>query len=367
MTRKERAMRAAILSAPGTPLVVRDDVEIGSPGPNEVRVRLAATGVCHSDLSIVDGSLPLVPTPAVLGHEGAGVVTEVGSSVSSLSEGDHVILSWVTPCGTCRPCLHGQVNLCLTDLEHVMIPTPRLQAAGEPVYVAQLGTFAEEVMVNAAAAIKIDPEVPLEIASLLGCGVMTGVGAAINTAKVEPGSSVVVFGCGGVGLNVVQGARLAGASEIVAVDVRQDKLDAAKRFGATRGATPEELNDVTVELTGQVGFDYAFEVIGRPETIRNAWEATRRGGTTVVVGAGSPTAEVTFSALELFFMEKRLLGCVYGSADPRRDFPRLLGLWRAGKLDLDGLITQRIALDDINQAFDAMARGEGVRSLVTFD
>ena len=360
-------MRAAILQAVGKPFDVVDGVELVGPGPNEVRVRMAATGVCHSDLLIQQGVLSdLVPIPSVLGHEGAGVVTELGPGVTGLAEGDHVILAWVNPCGTCRPCLAGDPSLCLTDLFAQMAPTPRFHLDGQPIFTAGPGTFAEEVIIKEGAAIRIDQDIPLEVAALVGCGVMTGVGAAINTAKVEPGSSVVVFGCGGVGLNVVQGARLAGASEIVGVDLRPDKLEAAKRFGATHCTHPDQLAEVSQEITGGVGFDYAFEVVGRPSTMQAAYGATRRGGTTVVVGASSPTDEICFNSYELFYSGRRLVGCVYGSADPRRDFPRLLRLWRQGKLDLEGLISRRIGLDDLDDAFAALAGGEVVRSVVTF-
>jgi S-(hydroxymethyl)glutathione dehydrogenase/alcohol dehydrogenase len=221
-------------------------------------------------------------------------------------------------------------------------------------------------MVLGEAAVKIPEDVPLDIAALIGCGVMTGVGAAINTAKVRPGSSVVVFGCGGVGISVIQGARIAGATEIVAVDVVESKLDAAKRFGATHAVPPGGLGAVNMELTGGRGFDYGFEVVGRPETIRNAWDATRRGGTTIVVGAGRMDAMVPFSAFELFYQERTLKGCWYGSANVRVDFPKLLGFWRQGMLDLEGMISNRIDLGEINEAFSACARGEVVRTLIEF-
>ena len=356
-------MRAALLRGVGEALEVRDDLELDGPGPGEVRVRLAATGVCHSDLSLQNGTIPH-PMPCVPGHEGAGVVEGVGDGVTALAEGDHVIISWVPPCGSCRFCLGDQPNLC-SSLGLGSMPAPHLKQGGDAVF-AGIGTatFAEETVVPATAAVRIDDDVPLDVASLIGCGVMTGVGAAINTAKVSPGSSVVVIGCGGVGVNVIQGARLAGAAEIVAVDLMDQKLKWARQFGATHAVTPDQLLATSEELTGGIGFDYAFEVIGRPETIRSAWDATRRGGTTTVVGAGRLDAMVTFSAFELFYAEKKLLGCVYGSADVRVDFHRLLRLWRQGKLDLEGLISRRIDLADINEAFAAMERGEVIRTVV---
>lgn len=356
-------MRAALLRGVGEALEVRDDLELEGPGPGEVRVRLSATGVCHSDLSLQDGTLPH-PMPCVPGHEGAGVVVAVGEGVASPAEGDHVIISWVPPCGTCASCLGGQPNLCAA-LGLGSMPAPHLKHAGEAVF-AGIGTatFAEETVVPSSAAIRIDEDVPLDVASLIGCGVMTGVGAAINTARVVPGSSVVVIGCGGVGVNVIQGCRLAGAAEIVAVDLVDQKLEWARRFGATHGVNPDALTATVQQVTGGRGFDYAFEVIGRPETIRAAWDATRRGGTTTVVGAGRLDAMVSFSAFELFYSEKALLGCVYGSADVRTDFDRLLRLWRQGRLDLEGLISRRIGLGDINEAFAAMQRGEVIRTVV---
>lgn len=358
-------MRGAVLRNVGEALEIRDDLELDDPGPGEVRVRIAASGVCHSDLSLQDGTIPH-PMPCVPGHEGAGEVVALGAGVTDLAEGDHVIISWVPPCGRCAACLGGQPNLC-TAIGLGSMPSPHLKIGADVVF-AGIGTatFADETVVPATAAIKIPRDVPFDIASLIGCGVMTGVGAAINTAKVRPGSSVAVIGCGGVGVNVIQGARIAGAAEIVAVDVVDQKLEWAKQFGATHAVRPDALPTTSNELTGGAGFDYVFEVIGRPETIRSAWDVTRRGGTTVVVGAGRLDAQVSFSAFELFYSEKALLGCVYGSADVRTDFHRLLRLWRSGRLDLEGLISRRIDLADINEAFAAMQRGEVIRTVVQY-
>jgi S-(hydroxymethyl)glutathione dehydrogenase/alcohol dehydrogenase len=239
---------------------------------------------------------------------------------------------------------------------------------GSPIFgFAGMGTFAEEIVVPQQAVVPIDPSVPLEIASLIGCGVMTGVGAAINTAKVEPGSSVVVFGCGGVGISAIQGARIAGAAEIVAVDLLESKLDDAKRLGATHGTTPDGLPSLSQEITGGDGFDYAFEAIGNPNTMRAAYDAVRRGGSAVIIGVGKADAMVSFSAFELFYSEKRLIGSYYGSADVRSDFHRLLRLWRAGKLDLEGMISRKLGIGDINDAFAAMRRGEMIRQVVQFE
>lgn len=358
-------MRAAIIPALNEKLEVRDDVSVVGPGPGEVHIRVAASGVCHSDISAQNGTLP-TPFPAVLGHEGAGEILSVGDGVTALAPGDHVIVSWVPPCGVCKVCRGGQPHLCMTYLIDALTAR-RFMAGDEPVGgMAGTGTFAEELVVPQVAAIKIPDDVPLDIASLIGCGVMTGVGAALNTAQVKPGSSVVVFGCGGVGISVIQGARIAGAAEIVAIDRVPEKLDMAKRFGATHAALPDQLGGISAELTEGLGFDYAFEVIGFPETIRNAWDATRRGGTTIVVGAGRMESMVEFSAFDLFYSGKTLRCCWYGSADVRTDFHTLLRLWRNGKLDLEGMITKRIDLADINDAFDECLSGRVIRQVIEF-
>ncbi len=360
-------MKAAILHKVGDDkLEVRDDVLTTPVGAGKVRIRIKATGVCHSDLSAMNGTIP-VAVPAVLGHEGAGEVTEVGAGVTSLAVGDHVVVCWSPQCGTCRDCINGQPQLCMayminafSDAHFTLNSTPLFGMAGA-------GTFAEELILLEQGAVRIEKDVPFDVASLLGCGVMTGVGAAINAAKVEPGSSVVVFGCGGVGISTIQGARIAGASTILAVDMVEAKLEWAKQFGATHSVKPEDLAQAQRELTGGAGFDYAFEVVGRSETIKAAYDATRRGGTTVVVGVGRAEDMVSFSAFDLFYNEKNLRGTYYGSANIRRDFPRLLDLWRAGRLDLDGMITRRLKLEDVNDAFGALSAGDVIRQVITFD
>ena len=361
-------MRAALLRNTGDEtLDIVDDMTTVEPGPGQVKVKIVATGVCHSDLSGMNGTIPQ-PAPAVLGHEGAGIVTELGAGVTNVSEGDHVIVAWSPPCGTCPSCTgRHQPHLCF-NIQMMMAVTPNFVLGGEPVFgFAGAGTFAEEVVLPKEAVIKIDDDVPFEIASLIGCGVMTGVGAAINTAKVVPGSSVVVFGCGGVGVSVIQGARIAGAAEIVAVDLNEDKHATAKAFGATHACTPDDLQDLRMEITGGEGFDYAFEAIGLAVTMRGAYDATRRGGTTVIVGVGRNDQEVKFNAFELFFDEKTMTGSYYGSADVRTDFHRMIRLWRAGRLDLERMITRRIKIDEINDAMGALARGEVIRQVISFD
>ena len=325
--------RAAIFNEVGKEEVeIRDDVECADAGPGEVRVKIHAAGVCHSDLSAMNGTLPM-PAPAVLGHEGAGEVVQVGEGVTDIVVGDHVIIAWTPPCGKCAACLRGEANLCV-NIFYNMAGAMRFTMGGTPIFgFAGTGTFAEEMIMPVQGVVKIPDDVPYEIGALIGCGVTTGVGAALNTAKVKPGSTVAVFGAGGVGVAAIQGARIAGAAEIVAVDMVPSKLD-AKRFGATHGTDPDGLDALNMQINQGQGFDYAIECVGLPQTIRASYDAVRRGGTAVIVGAGRSDAMVEFNAFELFFMEKKILGSYYGSADVRTEFLRLIRLWRAGRLDL---------------------------------
>jgi S-(hydroxymethyl)glutathione dehydrogenase/alcohol dehydrogenase len=359
--------RAAVLTDTSAPLAIRD-VDLAPTGPDQVRVRLKAVGVCHSDLSIVTGVLRH-PLPAVPGHEGAGVVTETGRDVTGVETGDRVILNWTPSCGACFFCAKGEPYLCdraATDA----YAAPYATLDGTPlVPVLGCGAFAEETLVLGRAVVPIPDGVPFDVAALVGCAVTTGFGAALNTAKVQPGDSVVVIGCGGVGLSIVQGARYAGATTVVAVDVTDDKRALAADLGATHtvdGGADDAEQQVRALTEGR-GADHAFEAIGRSATIRTAYRVTRRGGNTVVVGAGSHDDLVSFSALELFFQARSIVGCVYGSADVTRDFPRILGLYASGELALDRLITNRIALDEVNDALAAMAAGEGARTVVLFE
>jgi len=359
-------MQGAVLWAVGdTKLDVRDDLElIRGPGSGEVQVRIRATGLCHTDLSVMDGTVPM-PTPALLGHEAAGEIVALGPGVTGVAPGDTVIVSWVPPCGRCKVCLAGQPNLCGAVANPFMV-TPTHRAGATEIYpLAGVGSFVEEIVLRQEAVVPIPKDVPLPVASIIGCAVMTGVGAAMQAARVEPGSSVVVFGCGGVGMSVIQGARLCGAAEVAAVDYVAERLEAARALGATHTYTPDRISDAD-EIHDGDGFDYAFEVVGRPETIRAAWNAARRGGTVVVVGAGGLDQMVEFSAFELFYMEKTLLGTVYGSADVRRDFHRLLRLWRTGRLDLEAMVTKTIPISEINDGLAALRQGEGIRSVVEF-
>ncbi|SPE63873.1 S-(hydroxymethyl)mycothiol dehydrogenase [Streptomyces netropsis] len=359
-------IRAAVLSAVGAPLRIAG-IELPPPGPGQVRVRLAAAGVCHSDLSLSDGTLRQ-PVPAVLGHEGAGTVTEVGEGVTHVVPGDHVVLNWAPSCGDCHLCGLGEPWLCADAGSTATVPYATLAADGSSLYPG-LGTavFAEETVVRASAVLPLPEGVPLVEAALLGCAVLTGYGAVHHSARVRAGESVVVFGAGGVGLATLQSARLAGAGTIVAVDVSPRKEELARAAGATDFLVADDTTAKRIrELTGGHGADVAIECVGRADTIRTSWSATRRGGRTTVVGIGGKDQRVTFSALELFHFGRTLSGCVYGNSDPARDLPVIAGHVRAGRLDLSALVTERIGLDGIPAAFDAMLAGRGGRALVVF-
>ncbi|MEV6302393.1 alcohol dehydrogenase catalytic domain-containing protein [Actinoplanes sp. NPDC051861] len=356
-------MRAAVLHTIGDEkLEIRDDVAVLGPGPGEVHIRVRAAGVCHSDLSAINGGLPQ-PVPAVLGHEAAGDVLAVGDGVDDLEPGDRVAVNWLPSCGICSHCRRGENHLCMT---HVMAGyvMPRFMAGDLPVFgMAGCGSFAEEMVVPRAGAVRIDADVPYEVAALVGCGVTTGVGAVINTARVRPGDTVVVIGCGGVGIAAVQGARLAGAAVIVAVDTVPARHQAALRFGATHSVTPDELSDLQMEVVPE-GFDYSFDVVAVPQTLRTAWASTRRGGTVVVVGAGRAEHQVEFSPFELLFEGKSIIPSLYGSADPPRDFSRLLALWKAGRLDIEGMISRRLRLDQVGEALGNLGSGDVIRQVI---
>jgi S-(hydroxymethyl)glutathione dehydrogenase/alcohol dehydrogenase len=356
-------MRAAVFEELDKPLSVEEVTPI-PPGPRDVIVSVSASGVCHSDLSVINGTLPF-PPPCILGHEGAGIVEEVGGQVTSLKPGDRVVAAFVPACGECWYCLHDRANLCEFSFTS-MVPRAT-RADGSPLStMTGLGTFAETMTLADSAVVKVETDLPDEQLALIGCGVTTGVGAALNTAKVEPGSSVAVIGCGGVGQAVIQGARIAGAARIFAVDPVELKRKTAEQLGATDLIDPAQGDPVAQvqALTGGRGADYAFEVIGLPETILQAWNTARRGGTVVVVGAPRMDATVTFPAFPLFYDEKRLLGCIYGSAQVKRDFPRFISLTETGRLDLGAMVSRRVKLDEVNEAFRAMQAGEVIRSVI---
>ncbi|WP_406859951.1 zinc-binding dehydrogenase [Streptomyces sp. HUAS MG47] len=358
-------VRAAVLPAVGSPLEITG-VVLPEPGPGQVRVRLAAAGVCHSDLSLSNGTMR-VPVPAVLGHEGAGTVVSVGEGVTHVAPGDGVVLNWAPSCGACHYCVIGEVWLCADALTgagrvHAVAEDGRELHPG-----LNVAAFAEETVVPATCVLPAPDGVSLEDAALLGCAVLTGWGAVHHSARVGEGESVVVFGVGGVGLATLQAARIAGAGPIVAVDVSPEKEALARAAGATdfvlaSGTTAKDVR----RLTGGRGADVAVECVGRAATIRTAWDSTRRGGRTTVVGIGGKDQEVTFHALELFHWGRTLSGCVYGNSDPARDLPVLAEHIRAGRLDPGALVTERITLDGIPGAFDNMLAGKGGRALVVF-
>jgi S-(hydroxymethyl)glutathione dehydrogenase / alcohol dehydrogenase len=357
-------MRAAVLHEVGAPLQI-EEVTVGSPRGGEVAVRLCASGVCHSDLHTIDGSFPW-PLPAIFGHEGAGVVEAVGPGVANVAPGDHVILTWLPYCGTCRMCRRGRPNLCegqgWSDNGTMMDGTVRFAGAAGPISHCTTSSFAEHTVVAAQTCIPVDPALDLVELSLFGCAVMTGVGAVLNTARVQPGESVAVVGCGGVGLNVVQGARIAGAGRIVAIDRVAEKLALAVTLGATETIDAAAVDPVEALAPG---VDHVFEAIGRPATIELATNLTGPGGQAILIGMAPMGATARFTPLDLTLGERVIRGSWYGGVVPDRDFPRLLDLYRDGALQIDPIV-RRIALDDINGAFDAIRAGDAVRSVIVY-
>jgi NDMA-dependent alcohol dehydrogenase len=364
-----RKAKAVLCRSHNQPVVV-EQISVDAPKRGEVAVRLGACGVCHSDLSAINGTIAL-PLPLVLGHEGAGVVEEVGEGVADLAPGDHVVFSFIYMCGKCRFCVAGRPVLCLEQGKALTTPlegTPRARdAKGAPLGIfSGCGSMAQYATVSAENLIKIDPKIPLDCAALVGCGVTTGVGAVFNTAKVEPGSSVAVFGCGGVGLSAIQGAVIAGARRIIAIDTLEPKLEMAKRFGATdtilfKDDPVKELK----KLTGG-GPDYAFECVGSGELAATAYRAIRRGGLAVVVGVAKPSDSTAIRTMTLPFEEKTITGSYFGSCVPRVDFPRLLSLYLAGRLKLEELITRRYSIDEAAQAFADLQTGKNARGVIVF-
>ncbi|MGQ4476987.1 Zn-dependent alcohol dehydrogenase [Streptomyces sp. SAS_276] len=359
-------VRAAVLPAVGAPLEIAE-IDLPDPGPGQVRIRLAAAGVCHSDLSLSNGTMR-VPVPAVLGHEGAGTVVSVGEGVTHVAPGDSVILNWAPSCGTCHACTLGEVWLCANALNGAADVYAHRASDGSDLHPGlNVAAFAEETVVAASCVLPLPEGIPLTDAALLGCAVLTGYGAIHHSAQVREGETVAVFGVGGVGLSTLQSARIAGATTIVAVDVSPEKEELARAAGATHYVVASENTAREIRtLTGKQGVDVAVECVGRAVTIRTAWESTRRGGRTTVVGIGGKDQQVTFNALELFHWGRTLSGCVYGNSDPAKDVPVLAEHVRAGRLDLGSLVTERIALDGIPGAFENMVAGKGGRALVIF-
>jgi S-(hydroxymethyl)glutathione dehydrogenase / alcohol dehydrogenase len=367
------SVRAAVLFAPNEKLQVLN-VDLASPGPAEVRVRLAASGVCASDWHTLTGAIPS-PTPAVLGHEGAGVVEEVGSGVRLVKPGDHVVLSWVPNCGHCFYCESGRPNLCATAAPSLLAGTlvsgaRRLSYRGGPLYhYSFLSTFSESVVVDEACCVKVRSDVPLATVALVGCAVTTGFGAAVNRGGVRPGQSVVIFGSGGVGLSAVMGAVIAGARRVVAVDPAESKRTLALEVGATDVIDPtsEDVSSLVAAMTDGEGADVVIESAGRTELVRQSFEIARRGGTVVCVGIPGVDDVVNLPGPALVRHEKVVTGSLYGSCRPRVDMPMIVELYAQGRLPLDRLVTRTYALDEVNEAFADMMAGRLARGVIIFD
>jgi alcohol dehydrogenase len=371
-------VRGAVLAEMGRPAPYTDsrpleivELELEPPGPGEILIRVRAAGLCHSDLSVIDGSRPRV-MPMVLGHEAAGEVVELGPEVNEFALGDHVVLSFVPSCGRCGPCLDGRAALCepgagANAAGSLLSGARRWQGpAGSPALHHHLGVsaFAEHVVVSTHSAVRVDPELPFEIAALFGCAVLTGVGAALYSAGVSPGDSVAVFGLGGVGLAALLGARVAGAATLVAVDVVQEKLDLALSLGATQAILGGPGTEDEVRSATGGGAVKVIETAGNAAVLAQAYAATRRGGTTVTVGLPDPAQMLSISAVSLVAEEKTLRGCYLGSAVPARDIPRFVALHRAGMLPVERLLTHRLSLEQLNEGFDRLAKGHAVRQAV---
>lgn len=359
--------RAAVYTGAGT-LEVRE-VALREPGPGEVLVRLGASGVCGSDRHVLDGDWRM-PTPMIMGHEGAGVVERVGAGVRSLSPGDHVIMTWFYPCGSCTSCREGRTWVCTgSNSEACLLPdgsTP-MTLEGAPAYpYLAVGSMSERVVVAEQAAIRVPEELPFDVAALIGCSIATGVGAVVNGAQVRAGRSALVIGAGGVGISIVMGLALAGASPIVVADVTEESLELAREFGATHTLRSDESLAERVREIAPDGVDVAFEAIGRAETIGLMPATLKRGGTGVIVGLPPQDRPVPIDVLALAEEGKSLLGSNYGSTVPARDFPMLARLFLDGRLPIDRLITNRFPLADVNTAFDLMRAGARGRSVIMF-
>jgi Zn-dependent alcohol dehydrogenase len=369
MAQLAKAVIARELNKP----VVVETIEVAAPRHGEVTVRLAACGVCHSDLSATNGTLQM-PLPLVLGHEGAGVIIAIGDGVDNFAVGDHVISSFVSMCGHCHYCQTGRPQLCVQSLKSgATLPDGSVRtrdSSGRDLNVfSGCGVMAELATVHMGNVVKIDQQMPLDRAALISCGVMTGVGAAFNTAKVEAGSIAVIFGCGGVGLNAIQGCAIAGAGVIVAVDTSDEKLELAKKFGATHGfniSGKDSAGKDLFKLTGG-GADYAFDCVGMGKISELAWGVLRRGGTAVIVGIAGPKDQISLNSQQVAMTEKTLTGSFYGGARPQLDFPRLIGLYRSGRLKLDELITRRYSIDEAPRAFADLDAGKQGRGVIIFD
>lgn len=357
-------MLVAVAYEPRAPLVL-EDLDVPAIGPRDVLVRLSASGICHTDLTVVHGRSAL-PLPMVPGHEGCGVVEAIGREVRRARVGDRVLASVTPACGACWWCVNEMSNHCEINAEVSRAPRFRLTDGRDAPALCGCGTFAEAMVVHEASVVPVETDLPDEELALLGCGVTTGLGAALNTARVQPGSSVVVVGCGGVGQSVVQGARLAGAATIIAVDPVAARRDAACTLGATHAIDPGDGDPVAAvkELTAGRGADYSFEVVGRPELVVQAFDMARLEGTVTLVGMPAAGTTITLPALGAIFSGKRIAGSVVGGAQILRDFPRFIHLAEVGKLDLGAMVSRRITLDEINDGLASLERTEGIRTVV---
>lgn len=345
------------------------NVDLDPPKVGEVLVRMKATGICHSDLSIINGTIRW-KLPSVLGHEGAGVVEQVGEGVTNVKPGDHVVLSFIPNCGDCYFCDRAEPHLCLKNKPHggLLDGTSRVKMNGQEIAVMSfLGNMAEYCVVPSVCVVSIDKTHDMKAAALVGCGVTTGAGAAIKTAEVKPGSTVAVFGCGGVGLNVIQGARIAGAAKIIAVDLSAERMEMARSFGATDVIDPkQDAFKQVLDMTNGIGVDYAFEVVGMGKLVEACFKATRMGGMTVLVGVGRADDRFSFNAMIVPFTGKTLRGCMYGNANFKVDFPMYLDLYRQKKLDLDRLVTRTYSIDEAPEAFADLEHGKNARGVIVY-
>ena len=364
-------MRAALLREAAKPIEIRDDLELVEPRAGEVRVRVKYCGLCHSDLGFVTGKTPLMG-PQVPGHEASGIVEALGPGVTHLQQGDHVVLTPAAPCGQCYYCQRQQANLCVNAMSilsgTLADGSTGISLQGETVYRGcGIGALAECVTLPATGAVKIDKDVPLDVACVIGCALQTGVGAVLNTAQMEPGASCIVLGLGGVGMATIQGARIAGASVIIASDPIAERRKQAAAFGATHVVDPatDDLQAVVAETTAGIGVDYAFEAAGKAVLIEQGIALTRMGGTTVIVGSPSIEEDLSIPNVVLFqALEKKLCGCLLGSCNSLYEIPRLLRLWRSGQLDMESMITNRRPLEEVNKGFADLEQGRGIRTVI---
>jgi len=362
--------KAAVLYEAGQPAVI-EEITLEPPHRGEVLVHMEAAGVCHSDLHVRDGTIP-EPLPMVLGHEGVGSIVEVGPEVTRFQTGDRVVLTLVPACGSCYFCHLGRPHLCTTSgtmATHGVLRngTSRLSKENRTLHhFNSVSCFSEYMVIPQEGAVKIPHDIPLEVAAVLGCAIVTGVGAVERTAGVRPAESVAVIGCGGVGLNVIQAASLSGAHPIIAIDVHPDKLARARNFGATHGinARTQDVITSTQSIT-EYGVDWAFEVLGNPRTIEQAWELIRPGGTVVVVGLSPKGSRVSLPAFD-FISEKNIRGCFYGSSRFHADVPIILGRIQAGRMRIDGMVSHSVPLEGLEDAFDRLRNGDGARTILRF-